>query len=236
MNPWTARSPGVTGNHCDLVATAAALAGTPVLLAQMRRQLLHQGRLGTGTAAWMWITYAASARLFVRLSDAPDGKPPAPPWARTTGLGMAVAGGALDLAGAQRFTGLAQLTGTNAKGLITGGVYRYSRHPQYTGIILGLTGLATSRRSLPALALTAGLAVVYGYWVRVEERHLHRHFGNAYQRYRTITPRWLGLPLNDDTPASSTTSDHGRHDPEVSLTRTDGCTSVSTARPGPRRS
>lgn len=194
MDSWTVRRPG----RCGSGAVATALTGTPVLLIRMRRQLLDDGRLGTGTAAWMWSTYAAAARLFICSLCAPPGKPSAPSWLRAAGLGTAVVGGVLDLAGAQRSTGPAQLTGTDAGDLITGGIYRYSRHPQYTGIVLGLTGLANSRRSWPALALTGGLTLVYRYWAPVEERHLARHFGDAYGRILHLMQVLSESPLYDE--------------------------------------
>lgn len=110
------------------------------------------------------------------------------------GVGLAVIGGALDAAGAHRFAGPAQLTGTRAGNLITGGIYRYSRHPQYVGLVTALGGLAIARRSLPALALTAVLGAAYRAWAPIEEEHLARCFGAPYRRYRAATHRWFGLP------------------------------------------
>lgn len=41
-------------------------------------------------------------------------------------------------------------------------------------------------------ALTAGYAAICAWWVRVEERSLHRTFGHDYDRYKRRTPRWAG--------------------------------------------
>lgn len=173
---------------------APVLTGTPLLLNRMRHELSRSGQLQTSTAAWMWTVYAAYAALITAtLTNAPT-TPPLPPALRGVAVTLAAAGGALNLAGTRRFAGPAQLTGTAAGNLVTGGAYRYSRNPQYTGCVIALTGMAITRRSSAALALTAGLAATYWTWIPVEEQHLARHFGEPYRRYRDATHRWLGPP------------------------------------------
>lgn len=57
------------------------------------------------------------------------------------------------------------VSGTAVEGLITDGIYRYSRKPQYLGCTLVLTGLALARRGGLALLLTGALGspTVAGY-------------------------------------------------------------------------
>lgn len=164
----------------------------PLLLARMRRDLGCSGQLRPSTAACMWSAYTAHAALTTTALTAPTTTAPLPPVLRAAALTVTGTGGALVLAGFRRFAGPGQLTGTTAGHLVTGGIYRYSRNPQYTGLLAALAGLAIARRSPTALALTAGLAGVYRAWVPTEEAHLVQHFGAPYQRYASSTSRWLG--------------------------------------------
>jgi len=68
--------------------------------------------------------------------------------------------------------------------VVTGGPYRYVRHPSYTGIALVLAGIALACDdvwSLVAVALLggAGLAVR----IRAEERQLTESLGEEYERF-----------------------------------------------------
>jgi protein-S-isoprenylcysteine O-methyltransferase Ste14 len=68
--------------------------------------------------------------------------------------------------------------------LITGGPYKFVRHPIYTGLLLALIGFALARgewRGVVAVALAAG-----SFWrkLRIEERWMREQFGDAYEDYR----------------------------------------------------
>ncbi|MFC7174020.1 methyltransferase family protein [Haloplanus litoreus] len=77
--------------------------------------------------------------------------------------------------------------------LYTSGPYAYTRNPQYVGMIVGVTGFALLADSAPV----ATLAAVHVGWVlllpRAEEPHLRAEFGDAYDRYATRVPRFVGL-------------------------------------------
>ncbi len=105
---------------------------------------------------------------------------------------MTVTGSCLLGAGAARFPSVAQLAGRDPGELITGGVYRHSRHPQYVGNVLLAAGAAVAARSVAGCALAAAAAAAYAYYVPAEESHLQRTFGDEYERYRAATPRWIG--------------------------------------------
>ena len=67
--------------------------------------------------------------------------------------------------------------------LITSGPYRIVRHPIYTGLLLGLVGLALARgewRGILAVAIAFG-----AFWrkLRIEERWMRAQFGSAYDEY-----------------------------------------------------
>jgi protein-S-isoprenylcysteine O-methyltransferase Ste14 len=67
--------------------------------------------------------------------------------------------------------------------LITSGPYSLVRHPIYTGLLLGLVGIAVARaewRGVLAIALAFG-----AFWrkLRIEERWMREQFGDAYNEY-----------------------------------------------------
>jgi len=84
------------------------------------------------------------------------------------------------------------VSATQVGDLITDGVYRYSRNPQYLGWLAVLAGSSVAGRSAVALALSAAYAAVVNDWITVEERHLEATFGQTYRHYRQATHRWLG--------------------------------------------
>lgn len=68
--------------------------------------------------------------------------------------------------------------------LITSGPYAFVRHPIYSGLLLALLGSAIARGEWWVM-----IAVVLAFWsiwwkLRIEERWLNEHFGNAYADYR----------------------------------------------------
>jgi protein-S-isoprenylcysteine O-methyltransferase Ste14 len=76
--------------------------------------------------------------------------------------------------------------------LVQRGLYRHTRNPMYVGVLAVLAGEAWLFAS-PALALYAA-AVATGFHLFVrgyEEPTLRRLFGDAYERYCAVVPRWL---------------------------------------------
>ena len=81
-----------------------------------------------------------------------------------------------------------------ADGLVSHGLYRYSRNPQYASSIMGLVGLAicaNSRLTLPLAALMSGAYVLMAL---VEEAWLEQHYGAPYRDYCSRTARFVDLP------------------------------------------
>lgn len=81
--------------------------------------------------------------------------------ARVAGAGLVAAGAGMCVIGISRFTGVEEVTGTRNQTLLTTGIYRYSRNPQYLGYLLVLTGVSLTRRSAAGLLSTAALASAY---------------------------------------------------------------------------
>jgi protein-S-isoprenylcysteine O-methyltransferase Ste14 len=78
-------------------------------------------------------------------------------------------------------------------GLVTSGLYRYSRNPQYVASIVGFLGLGVAAASMP-VALLCVLAIgVYMLLPLAEEPWLERTYGASYRRYKQRTPRFLSV-------------------------------------------
>ena len=113
------------------------------------------------------------------------------------GGALVVAGLALAAPGLVPFVSVKQLYGVERGVLITEGIYRYSRNPQYTGIGVALLGAAILARSGLALLVVATYWVAIRAWLVIEEEHLNAAFGTEYDAYRDRTPRFLGRPRSD---------------------------------------
>jgi protein-S-isoprenylcysteine O-methyltransferase Ste14 len=75
--------------------------------------------------------------------------------------------------------------------LVTEGIYRYIRHPQYTGFFLITLGILCEWATLPLLIMWPTLLVVYYRLARKEEQDMAREFGRAYRRYKAQTGMFL---------------------------------------------
>lgn len=183
-----------------LAGTVLAAAVTP-LLHRMRNELDRDGTLRRGTLRRMWTAYATFGLLLtdslVRHNrDVPTGR-------RVAGYAVATAGTALAVGSMTTFAGPQQLNGGETGDLITGGIYAYSRHPQYAGFVAATAGLAAARGSPRAALLAIELAVIMRAWVVVEEEHLRRQFGEAYERLCSRVPRWIGVPAEEPAALAS---------------------------------
>jgi len=91
--------------------------------------------------------------------------------------------------GGRTLVGHSELSGKNE--LKTLGLYKYIRHPRYTGMIAAMIGASI-------LAHTGFAWIVFAIWivcvmisVYLEEREMRRRFGPAYEEYSRATPRYL---------------------------------------------
>lgn len=90
----------------------------------------------------------------------------------------------------RHFTGMVTIQAGHE--LVERGLYRYVRHPSYTGAFVLFVGLGLALdngASLAALALAAALA--YGLRVRAEEAALAEAFGDHYREYCRRTKRFV---------------------------------------------
>jgi len=80
-----------------------------------------------------------------------------------------------------------------ADGLVTGGLYRFSRNPQYTASIVGLIGLSLGANSVLTIAMSTVLFSAYLLMALVEEDWLKQRYGAPYRDYCRMTARFLDV-------------------------------------------
>lgn len=124
------------------------------------------------------------------------------------GLILFLVGVALLPAGMIELRSLRRSTGQDISKLITTGIYRWSRNPQFVGWFLMLLGVSIAGRSGCALALTfAFMVVLHLYTVRLAEPYLENVYGEEYRRYLLSTSRYIGIPKERGSSADRTTGD-----------------------------
>jgi protein-S-isoprenylcysteine O-methyltransferase Ste14 len=80
-----------------------------------------------------------------------------------------------------------------ADGLVSHGLYRFSRNPQYASSILGLAGLAISANSWLTIVLALVMSAAYVLMALVEEAWLEERYGATYRDYCERTARFIDL-------------------------------------------
>ncbi len=111
------------------------------------------------------------------------------------GLGILLVGSAIRWAAIRAlgrlFTGV--VTIQDGHELVRRGLYRYVRHPAYTGTLLAHLGLGLAFASWVSIALsTIPFLAAAAYRIRVEEEALRQEFGAAYSGYAERT--WRLIP------------------------------------------
>jgi protein-S-isoprenylcysteine O-methyltransferase Ste14 len=77
--------------------------------------------------------------------------------------------------------------------LVTTGLYRWMRHPQYVGLILMATAFLIMWPTIPTLLMYPFLVTMYVRLARKEERELSAKFGDEYESYRCRVPGFWPL-------------------------------------------
>ncbi len=75
--------------------------------------------------------------------------------------------------------------------LVTGGIYQYIRHPQYTGIYLAIFGQLIHWPTIPTLVLFPVIIWAYYRLSRREEKVMIETFGDEYKTYMERTPMFF---------------------------------------------
>ena len=83
--------------------------------------------------------------------------------------------------------------------VITKGLYRFTRNPEYIGLLLMQTGLGIACSSWLYLLLTVMLLFLLNANLPAEERYCLYKYGDDYRKYKNATPRWIGIPKSKRT-------------------------------------
>ena len=76
-------------------------------------------------------------------------------------------------------------------GLVTGGIYQWTRNPQNLMLIIVYGCLAVAADSAPTYVLCTAMIAVYFLMVLAEEPWLEAAYGEPYRRYRNRVPRFF---------------------------------------------
>jgi protein-S-isoprenylcysteine O-methyltransferase Ste14 len=82
-----------------------------------------------------------------------------------------------------------------SRGLVTGGIYRYIRHPQYTGLFLIITGWMFRWINPTILVMYPILLILYYRLARREEKQVLLEYGDTYLQYKESTPMFFPIKL-----------------------------------------
>lgn len=80
-------------------------------------------------------------------------------------------------------------TGTGT--LVETGIYKYIRHPQYTGLLLLSLGMMVEWATLPLLILYPVMVFMYVQLAKKEEQDMITEFGTDYQNYMKKTTMFI---------------------------------------------
>jgi len=179
-----------------LIGTAIAAAFGLYVLSETKKVYERGEALSVGLSIGWWITDSSWSALvalssFYNLLPLQIGET----FALAAGLLLFVVGFILIAAGVIEFRSIRKISAMEVSNLITTGIYRWSRNPQFLGFYLMLLGISLLGRSGYALLL-AVIAIIYchDYIVKVEEPYLERIFGEKYIAYKPSTPRYFGMP------------------------------------------
>ena len=188
-----------------MVSPGILLTGvTAGVVRRMEQDFISAGRLRSSTSGLVYATYGAHVVMTALAARRPVLPLPTPTkGSGVLGAAVGAAGVGVLAAGAGVFPTAAQVSGTQAGELVTDGIYRWSRNPQYLAYLLGCAGFGLARRSGDALVLASWAGFVLTYWIRREEDNLTRIFGSDYLAYRSRTGRWLSLPPTHPASARS---------------------------------
>ncbi|MBM3506607.1 MAG: isoprenylcysteine carboxylmethyltransferase family protein [Alphaproteobacteria bacterium] len=76
-------------------------------------------------------------------------------------------------------------------GLVTGGLYRYTRNPIYLGIFVTIAGYALLLPTMLSLLLWIGVLIGFRQQVLLEEKYLTRTYGEEFRAYAARVGRFL---------------------------------------------
>lgn len=160
----------------------------------------REGKLNTGLRAFLGGVFLLGVLFYIlRPLALAWAELPLPQWSQWLGVGLGLISlpflAWTQLALGSNFS--ATLHVRREHTLVTGGPYRYLRHPMYTALFLSLGAiLLLTRNWLVGGVPLVGLCVIVLLRVRHEERVMLEMFGDAYREYIQRTGRfWPRRPI-----------------------------------------
>jgi protein-S-isoprenylcysteine O-methyltransferase Ste14 len=188
---------GITGGVTGIIFTIGlAVAGVLValLLATLARPSL---RIWPTPGARTWQSYVfwplfRGLNVLAFLAGAaawPGGDLGLPVWLRVIAA-LVLAGSLAVFIYAFRVLGRDNSYGAT-EGLVTSGIYQWSRNPQNAMLIVVYGALAVAADSGPAYVLAGASMLVYWLMILLEEPWLAARYGDAYRSYCATVPRFF---------------------------------------------
>lgn len=111
------------------------------------------------------------------------------------GSTMTVVGLAVMMAGMFELRSMRRISVMEISMVITTGIYKWSRNPQYVGWFMCLLGISLIGRSGLAFLFSAVLIIgIHLFVILLEEPYLESVLGDEYRLYKLKTPRYIGIP------------------------------------------
>lgn len=79
--------------------------------------------------------------------------------------------------------------------LVTSGIYKYIRHPQYSGFALMIIGFLIQWPTIITLIMAPILLIMYTKLAKKEEKKMVELFGEKYEEYRKKVPAFIPIRL-----------------------------------------
>lgn len=153
-----------------------------------------------------WLFVAAQGAILVALILIPESDAwPTPSWVHRVATILIFGGFALvGVASLRLGPGLTPTPMPSSMGrLTTTGLYRWMRHPIYTGVLTIVTGMTLQSGSWTSLAVGVSAFGFFSVKARWEEARLAERY-DGYREYVRRTPRFFPHPLRTPLSASNT--------------------------------
>ncbi|MCD1293529.1 isoprenylcysteine carboxylmethyltransferase family protein [Methanocella sp. CWC-04] len=112
-------------------------------------------------------------------------------WGMYIGIAISLTGALLVLMGWNQIHKNYWSKETGQGKLVTSGIYKYIRHPQYTGFFLITFGMMAEWATLPLIILYVLLLALYYGLAKREEKDMEKEFGSDYNEYKKSTKMFI---------------------------------------------